>query len=142
MQDDLMKLEELSIDDLIRVAEQDMIMAPHYLREDTMLRSQSIQVQLPMKIEVHTKQISKKMQMFCYTMKISAAMICALILLLIVPNINMNIEHSYQRIEEPFETQKSEMRSTFMEKRSDFRESIDEIKENIIETINGGNEHE
>ena len=64
MQDNPMKLEELSIDELIRIAEQDMITAPHYLKENVMERSQSVQVQLPMKLEVHTRQVSKKMQMF------------------------------------------------------------------------------
>lgn len=142
MQDDQMKLEDLSIDDLIRVAEQDMITAPHYLKDNIMNKSQSVQVQLPMQIEVHTKRLSKRMQMFCYTMKISAAMVCALILLLVVPNIQPTLAQGYNGIKQPIVEKTSEITTTFTEKRSNFKESVDEIKDNLLQTINGGNKNE
>ena len=142
MQDNPMKLEELSIDELIRIAEQDMITAPHYLKENVMERSQSVQVQLPMKLEVHTRQVSKKMQMFYYTMKVSAAMVCTLILLLLVPNIKLNIDQGYQEAKRPIEEKRTEVTETFMEKRSNFRESIDTLKANFMQSINGGNDNE
>lgn len=139
MQDEPMKLEDMSMEDLIRIAEQDMITAPHYLKDEIMAKSQSIQVQLPMKIEVHTKQISKRMQMFYYTMKVSVAMICTLILLLVSMNIPSGILNGYQAIAEPIDAKTSAITTTFSEKRLNFRESIDEIKSNILQTINGGN---
>ncbi len=142
MQDNFKKLEDMSVDELIRIAEQDIITAPHYLKDDIVEKSQSIQIQLPMQIEVHTRQISKRMLMFFYTMKISAAMICTLILLLVVPNIHLNIDKSYQGIKQPIETTRTEISNVFMEQRSDFRESVDRIKENIKQTFHGGNENE
>lgn len=132
----------MSIDELIELAESDIITAPHYLQESIMQKSQSVQVQLPMQIEAHTKQLSKKMQMFYYTMKVSIAMVCTLILLSVSTNIPTGLQSGINAIAHPISQKASELSESMSERSDKWDEKFKEIKENMNQTILGGNENE
>ncbi len=136
------RIEEISIDDLIELAESNLLSAPHYLSESIIQRSQSVQVQLPMQIEAHTKQLSKKMQMFYYTMKVSIAMVCTLILLSVSTNIPNGLQSGINAIAHPISQKATEFSESMSERSDKWDETIKKMKENMNQTILGGNENE
>jgi hypothetical protein len=142
MMNNVASFEELSMEELIQQAECDLITAPHYLQESVMEKSQSIQVQLPMQLEIHAKLIPQKMQMFYYTMKVSLAMVCTLILLAVSAYIPSGLQNGLAAIKEPVSTKTTLFTTTISEQKSDFTETISHLKKNITQTINGGNKHE
>jgi len=139
MTNNFTNLEELSIAELIQQAECDLITAPHYLQASVMEKSQSMQVQLPMQLEIHAKLIPQKMQLFYYTMKVSLAMVCTLVLLAISAYIPSGLQNGLDAIREPVSTKTTLFTTTISEQKTDFAETINHLKKNITQTINGGN---
>ncbi|HKM20894.1 MAG TPA: hypothetical protein VJZ01_02495, partial [Lachnospiraceae bacterium] len=116
-------MEELSIEELIEFAEGDLITAPHYLQDNIIQKSQSVQVQLPMQIEAHAKQIPKKMQMFYYTMKVSIAMVCTLILLFVSTNIPTGLQSGLKAIANPISEKADRLSESMSERSSEWDET-------------------
>lgn len=135
-------MEEISIGELIRLAESDMITAPHYLQDSIIQKSQSVQVQLPMQIEAHAKQMPKKMQMFYYTMKVSIAMVCTLILLFVSTDIPTGLQNGFNAIANPISEKADQLSESMSERSSEWDETLKQMKEQINQTILGGSQNE
>ncbi|MFT3983886.1 MAG: hypothetical protein QM697_08250 [Lachnospiraceae bacterium] len=69
----------LDIEALIRQTEsQPLLSAPSYLKEEIIEKSLGISVQVPIQLKKQKKEISKRMQLLFYSLKISAAVVFCL----------------------------------------------------------------
>ena len=64
-----------------QVEAEGLLPAPVHMKQEILERSSSLDYQL----RVQTRQIPKKLQFFCYSLKVGAAVVMALFLVLMVP---------------------------------------------------------
>lgn len=111
-----------------------MLHAPAYLKDEILEKSQSISIQVPMKLQKQKKEISKQMQFLYYSLKISAAVIICLFQLVLIGKIPSGISFSWNEAVSDYRyTQmEQEIQKETSEKET---QSIQTILNNII---NGG----
>ena len=122
------RIEDLSIDELIAQAESDLVKAPVYLKDSIMKKSQSMEVQIPMQVRKGKKVISKQMQMLYYTLKVSAAVVCTIVMLFL----GIQIQSGLESIKAPLKENSLKWEQERENAQEDVDQKIEEIKEKII----------
>ncbi|NLG05831.1 MAG: hypothetical protein GX567_18700 [Clostridia bacterium] len=127
--------DDLSIEELISQAEADLIKAPAYLKDSIMKKSQSMEIQIPMQVKKSQKVISKQVQMLYYTLKVSAAVVCTVVMLLF----GIQIQNGINSIKEPIR----ENSMKWEQEHENVRENVDQKIEEMKEKLNfGGRKNE
>ncbi len=78
---DFLKITETGIDIEALIAQLEsrpLISAPAYLKDEILVKSRGINVQVPIRLEKQKRELSKRMQLLFYSLKISAAVVFCL----------------------------------------------------------------
>lgn len=142
---------EIDIEALIaQVESQPLLSAPAYLKDEILDKSRGVSVQVPLQLEKKKKELSKRMQLLFYSLKISAAVVFCLFQLAMINRFpaDMNV-YFYQALDSyhALQMEQKEAKNSSLS----FKETTDiglpekagqSIHSLINQITNGGNDYD
>ena len=114
-------LDAYTLDLIWQVESEGLIKAPVHMKAEILERSQRPDYQ----IALQTRQISKKMQFFFYSLKVGAAVVTALLLLFMIPKEIPQNDGFFER--DPAQEREASIGEKFNEGLRDFNQMLTEI---------------